>query len=54
MQYIEGKRFFKLARERLTFEEFIAQIQNLNRGKQTKEATVAAVETIFWKATMTC
>ncbi len=52
LQYIEGKRFFKLARERLTFEEFnkfIAQIQNLNRGKQTKEATVAAVETIFGK-----
>ena len=49
-EYVEGKLFFKSARKELPsdqFSELIKQIQLMNKGKQTKEQTLAVAEKLL-------
>jgi len=50
VQYVDGKKFFELAREKLSFEDFnkvIREIQKMNKNQQSKQATYETCESII-------
>eukprot|EP00826_Nyctotherus_ovalis_P058701 TRINITY_DN8094_c0_g2_i3.p1 TRINITY_DN8094_c0_g2~~TRINITY_DN8094_c0_g2_i3.p1 ORF type:complete len:201 (-),score=58.23 TRINITY_DN8094_c0_g2_i3:55-612(-) len=50
VQYVDGKKFFELAREKLSFEDFnkvIREIQKMNKNQQSKQATYETCEAII-------
>lgn len=49
VQYVDGKKFFELAREKLSFEDFnkvIREIQKMNKNQQSKQTTYETCENI--------
>lgn len=50
VQYVDGKKFFELAREKLSFEDFnkvIREIQKMNKNQQSRQATYETCEAII-------
>ena len=52
IQYVDGRKFFELAREKLPFDKFnkiIKEIQKMNKNQQSKEETFRICEEVIEK-----